>query len=158
MEKVLEPKNSRLPIERLAKKVITKRLQKILDIGKNIHPETPDEELHHLRIQGKKLRYSLEFFSSLFPEKEMKKLIKQLKVLQNNLGDFNDLSVQQEMLRDYLAAIKPGTVKSKKLSAAIGGLLTNLYHEHRQIRNRFEETFGEFSAPDNLALYRSLFG
>ena len=154
----LQGKNSQVAIETLARKIITKRFQRILRDGKAINQGSPDEELHRLRIQGKKLRYSLEFFSSLFPKQEMKKLIKQLKLLQDNLGDFNDLSVQQEMLEHYLAAIKPGTVKSKKLSAAIGGLVTNLYHEHRRVRTQFEETFTRFAAKKNLALYRKLFG
>ena len=150
--------NCQIPIGMLASTIITKRFQRVLRDGQAIHPETPDEELHRLRIQGKKLRYCLEFFSSLYPKQEMKVLIKQLKVLQNNLGDFNDLTVQQEMLMHYLAAIKPGTVKSKKLSAAIGGLLTNLYHEHRQVRAHFEESFSRFAAKKNLGLYRKLFG
>ena len=141
----------------LAAKIITKRFQRILRDGKRIHRETPDEELHRLRIQGKKLRYSLEFFSSLYPEQEMKTLIKQLKLLQNNLGDFNDLSVQQEMLEHYLAAMKPGTVTSKKLSAAIGGLLTNLYHEQRRVRTDFSDTFKRFTNKKNLSLYCTLF-
>ena len=150
--------NSRKPIGSLANKIIKKRFKRILRDGKAIHPQSPDQDLHRLRIQGKKMRYALEFFSSLYPDQEMKTLIKQLKLLQNNLGDFNDLSVQQAMLKHYLATIKPSTVKSKKLSAAIGGLLTNLYHEHRLVRARFEETFARFTAPKNLALYRKLFG
>jgi CHAD domain-containing protein len=154
----LQEKNSQVAIGTLARKIITKRFLRILRDGKAIFPGSPDDELHRLRIQGKKLRYSLEFFSSLFPKQEMKKLIKQLKMLQNNLGDFNDLSIQQEMLEQYLAAIKPGTVKSKKLSAAIGGLLTNLYHEHRRVRTQFEETFTQFATKKNMALYHNLFG
>jgi len=150
--------NSREPIGILANKIIKKRFQRILRDGKAIHPQSPDEELHRLRIQGKKMRYSLEFFSALYPKQEMKTLIKHLKLLQNNLGDFNDLSVQQDMLRHYLAAIRPGTVKSKKLSAAIGGLLTNLYHEHRRVRTQFEETFARFATKKNLAMYRKFFG
>jgi len=149
--------NSREPTATLAEKIIKKRLKRIISDGAAIHPGTPDENLHRLRIQGKKLRYSLEFFSSLYPEHTMKTLIKQLKLLQNNLGDFNDLSVQQEMLKHYLAAIKPGTVKSKKLSAAIGGLLTNLYHEQRKVRTDFAETFARFTDPENLNTYRTLF-
>ena len=158
MEDTLAGKNSQLPIERLAKKIITKRFKRVLRDGEAIHTGTADGELHRLRIQGKKLRYSLEFFNGLFPDKEMKKLIRQLKQLQNNLGDFNDLSVQQDMLKEYLEAIRPGTIKSKKLSAAIGGLLTNLFHEHNLVRTRFEETFSRFSTPENLELYRRLFG
>jgi CHAD domain-containing protein len=88
----------------------------------------------------------------------MKQLIKQLKLLQNNLGNFNDLSVQQDMLKYTLSVLKPGTVKAKKTSASIGGLLTNLYHESREVRTHFEETFAAFSAKSNLALYRKLFG
>lgn len=154
----LQGEDSRTTIGTLARKIIKKRFQRVLRDGRAIHPGSPDDELHRLRIQGKKLRYSLEFFSSLYPEQEMKTLIKQLKLLQNNLGDFNDLTVQQEMLKHYLAAIKPGTIKSKKMSAAIGGLLTNLYHEHRSIRTHFEETFTQFAAPKNLELYHKLFG
>jgi CHAD domain-containing protein len=134
-----------------------KRFKRILRDGRAIDAHSPDQDLHRLRIQGKKLRYCLEFFSSLYPQGEMKKLISQLKGLQNNLGDFNDLSVQQEMLQQYLATLKPGTVKSKKLSAAIGGLLTNLYHEHRQVRTHFEETFDRFSDTKNVKLYKKLF-
>lgn len=150
--------NSRKPVSTLANKIISKRFQRILRDGKAIGPDSPDEELHKLRIQGKKMRYALEFFSSLYPQKEMKALIKHFKVLQNNLGDFNDLSVQQEMLKQYLATLRPGTVKSKKMSAAIGGLLTNLYHEHRRVRAQFEETFARFATRKHLKLYRKLFG
>ncbi len=150
--------NSQKPVGVQANSIITKRFQRILRDGKSIGPDSPDEELHRLRIQGKKMRYALEFFSSLYPQQEMKALIKHFKMLQNNLGDFNDLSVQQEMLKHYLATIRPGTVKSKKLSAAIGGLLTNLYHEHRRVRARFEETFARFATRKHLALYRKLFG
>jgi CHAD domain-containing protein len=149
--------NSLKPVHVLANKIISKRFQRILRDGKAIRPDSADEELHRLRIQGKKMRYALEFFSSLYPQQDMKTLIKHFKVLQNNLGDFNDLSVQQEMLKHYLATIRPGTVKSKKLSAAIGGLLTNLYHESRRVRARFEETFARFATRKHLALYHKLF-
>jgi CHAD domain-containing protein len=146
------------PVEQIARKIILKRCLRVVRDGRAIHQDTPDSELHRLRIQGKKLRYSLEFFSSLFPDKKMKKLINQLKLLQDNLGDFNDLSVQQDMLREYLADIRPRTVKSKELAAAIAGLLTNLYHQHRRVRTHFKETFAHFASDENLAVYQELFG
>ncbi len=148
---------SHAPIGPLANTIINKRCKRVFANGRKITTDSPDEELHELRIQGKKLRYSLEFFSSLYPRQEIKILIKNLKRLQNNLGDFNDLSVQQDMLRQYLADIKPGTIKSKKLSAAIGGLLTNLFHEQQRIRTQFELTFQQFAAEDNINLYKKLF-
>lgn len=150
-------KNSAAEIGSLASKIIYKRFKRVLKDGRAIHADTPDENLHRLRIQGKKLRYSLEFFTSLYPEDKMVKLIKQLKVLQNNLGDFNDLSVQQDMLRHYLATIRPGSKRNKELTASIGGLLTNLYHQHNQVRTHFEESFAVFADQENIALYKTLF-
>ncbi|CAK8716333.1 CHAD domain-containing protein [Candidatus Electrothrix laxa] len=144
-------------IGKLANKIICKRFERVLRDGRAITADSPDESLHRLRIQGKKLRYCLEFFNSLYPAKEMKRLIKQLKELQNNLGLFNDLSVQQDMLNSYLAGLKPGSGKAKKMGAAIGGLLTNLYHEQQQVRAEFEATFHSFSSQENISLYEKLF-
>ena len=141
----------------MANSIIQKRFERVLRDGQAIDSNSPDESLHRLRIQGKKLRYCLEFFSSLYSKNEVKLLIKQLKLLQNNLGLFNDLSVQQDMLNNYLAGLKTGSSKVKKMGAAIGGLLTNLYHEQQQVRTEFEAAFNHFSSQENVALYRSLF-
>ena len=144
-------------IGRLASKIICKRFERVLRDGRAIDADSPDESLHRLRIQGKKLRYCLEFFSALYPAKEMKRLIKQLKALQNNLGLFNDISVQQDMLNSYLAGLKPSSSKAKRKGAAIGGLLTNLYHEQQQVRTEFEAAFRCFSSQENISLYEELF-
>ncbi len=152
-----ESKQSQTEVGRLANTIIFKRFKRVLRDGRAITAKSPDQDLHRLRIQGKKLRYVLEFFNSLYPQKEMRYLIKQLKLLQNNLGDFNDLSVQQDMLKYTLSVLKPGTVKTRTTSASLGGLLTNLYHEHQRVRSRFDESFARFSESENLALYRRLF-
>ena len=153
-EKTTEkPTKAAKRIDKIANGIIQKRFQRVLRDGQAITPDSPDESLHRLRIQGKKLRYSLEFFSSLYPPKEIKYLVKQLKNLQNNLGLFNDLSVQQDMLNAYLVELKPNSNKFQKMGAAIGGLLTNLYHEQQQVRCEFEETFRCFSSGENISLY-----
>ncbi|MEN8198465.1 MAG: CHAD domain-containing protein [Thermodesulfobacteriota bacterium] len=149
--------SSTLPVIELANRVIRKRFQRVLRDGRKIHPGSPDSKLHLLRIQCKKLRYGLEFFSSLHDPREMKQLIGCLKKLQNNLGDFNDLSVQQEMLAKYLTGLRPGSKKSRETAASIGGLMTDMAREHRLIRSHFEETFSRFSRKDNLDLYAKLF-
>ncbi len=150
-------KRGELPVRELAGQVIHKRFKRVLADGNKIGPASPDEELHRLRIECKKLRYSLEFFASLHDKEIMRQLIKQLKLLQNNLGDFNDLSVQQEMLAHFLATIKPGTIRSREMAAAIGGLMTALSRQHKEVRTHFEETFARFARKKNLNLYKSLF-
>ncbi len=150
-------KDGEVPIGTLAGKIIHKRFRRVLNDGKRINEDTPDSELHCLRIECKKLRYSLEFFASLYNAKHMKKLIGQLKKLQDNLGDFNDLSVQQEMLAEYLSQIRPGSKKSRELAASIGGLMTGLALQHQEVRSHFEETFAFFAAKENLNLFHKLF-
>jgi CHAD domain-containing protein len=44
----------------------------------------------------------MEFFQPLYPHETIGRLINQLKNLQGNLGDFKDLSVQQESLQQYV--------------------------------------------------------
>ncbi len=59
------------------------------------------EMLHALRIDVKILRYTLEFFDEVLGE-ETKSLIKDLKALQDILGDVHDAVVAIELLENYL--------------------------------------------------------
>ena len=145
------------PIGKLAKAIINKRFQKIIKKGNQISETTADERLHDLRIDCKKLRYSLEFFTSLFPEDQMKMLVKQLKQLQENLGDFNDLSVQQDFLIKHLETLRPPAARVVIIAAATGGLITRLHMTQRQVRSQFLSVFSEFSAPENRERFKTLF-
>lgn len=136
-----------------AQKLIQKRFNRILKDGSAITESTPDEALHDLRIQGKKLRYLLEFFRSFFDENEVEYFIKQLKKLQNNLGDFNDVSVQQDMLIGYKNKLSPRGKRSLVIAAALGGLITHLAEEHKRIRQKFGATFKTFSSEKNQLLF-----
>jgi CHAD domain-containing protein len=149
-----ETLSGKRPILDVAKAVIYKRYRRIAKKGRRINRSTPDEKLHELRIDCKKLRYLLEFFSSLFPKKQMKKLIKQL---QDNLGEFNDLSIQQDFLIDYLNSVKPQTAQAVRLSAAIGGLIVRLATAHQQVRNQFLSAFETFNTPENHKRFKTLF-
>ncbi len=122
------------PCAAAAAKFIRKRLERILQAGELINEQSPDEELHRLRIQCKKLRYLLEFYRSLFSEKSMATCIRQLKKLQDNLGSFNDLSVQQEMLSRYHEQQTPRSKKNLHIAAALGGLITHLQKDQQKVR------------------------
>ncbi|MGP8323561.1 MAG: CHAD domain-containing protein, partial [Methanosarcinaceae archaeon] len=89
------PTNAEKPVITLARELIKRRYTKIMKNGEKIDNDSPDEKFHSLRIQCKKQRYLMEFFASLFPSDEIALLTKQLKRFQDNLGEFNDLSVQQ---------------------------------------------------------------
>ena len=58
-------------------------------------------DLHALRIELKRLRYTLEFFSEVLGS-ELSRVIKEIKGLQDHLGDLNDADVACNMLSEIL--------------------------------------------------------
>ena len=149
--------NAALPVMDLACQRIYKKYRGIVKTGSGILANTEDEMLHVLRIECKKLRYLLEFFAGLFPRKKVKTLIEQLKNLQDNLGDFNDLCVQQEYLLKISAELPANQRQSQKTLVAIGSLIDKLDHKKQTVKNAFARTFTNFAAPENQALFRQLF-
>ncbi len=139
-----------------AAKTIRKRLQRIVTDGQAIDENSPDEMLHKLRIQGKKLRYLLEFFAAFYNADEIAFFLKQLKKLQNNLGAFNDISVQKEMITQSLHALNGRNKRTLQIGVSLGGLLTHLHDEHRAIRKAFEDTFASFASDENITRFTSL--
>jgi len=64
-------------------------------------PKVSLKGLHRLRIAGKRLRYTLEFFEEVLAP-QSGDLIEQVKRLQDHLGDLQDAVVASELLRDFL--------------------------------------------------------
>lgn len=151
------PPNAGRPILEVASERIWKVYRKVLKEGRAITPESPTEDLHQVRIRCKKLRYLLEFFRSLYEEQVIEPLIKRLKLLQDNLGDFNDFQVQQDSLKEFAEQM----VKSRKVPAAtlmaMGRLVEHLEAGQARERRRFHECFDRFAAKDNRRRFRRLF-
>lgn len=87
-----------IPLLEFASQSLDKRLKSVVkSCGK--HPgRLPEEELHPLRIEFKKLRYAASFFQSLYGGKKKPVYIKQLAALQDCLGGLNDALVQGELV------------------------------------------------------------
>ncbi len=146
-----------LPIIDLACKRIYKKYRSVVKGGNQILENAEDEMLHVLRIHCKKLRYLMEFFSSLFPRKKINVLIDQLKKLQDNLGDFNDLCVQEEYLLNISREMPANHRQLKKTLVAIGSLVGTLGRERQMVKDAFAETFIDFASPGNKKLFQELF-
>jgi len=151
------PSNADGPIISLARKRIYKQYRRIVEDGSRILENTEDEKLHALRIACKKLRYLMEFFSSLFPRKKINILIAQLKTLQDNLGSFNDLCVQEKYLLNIAAELPTTGQKYKNVLVAIGSLVGALDREKRRIKNAFAKTFTAYASPLNKRAFGELF-
>ncbi len=149
---------AQMPVKTLADKIIRRHHKKVLRAGLALEATTPDAEVHRLRIQCKKLRYAIEFFSSLYAKDEIGVVIRHLKALQDILGTFNDLSVQQAMLRQALESLPGATLgENTAMAAALGGLQQRLFQEQQELRRHFTEAFAQFSDPATSELCHHLF-
>jgi CHAD domain-containing protein len=130
----------------------------VCKIASSIEKTTPDSVIHELRISCKKLRYLMEFFTPLFDEESVKKLIKTLKNLQDNLGNFNDYSVQQAFLRHILDH-DLGQFKGKEIqiSEAVGALTAMLFRMQKKERNQVMNNFSRFNSEETRLLFKQLF-
>ena len=140
----------------LAGQIILRRFKRVMRGGKALDASTPDPEIHRLRIQCKKLRYAIEFFGSLYPADEIQMVVRHLKKLQDILGTFNDLSVQQQMLSHTLKGMLASRRNNEPV-AALGALMQSLFQDQQKLRGNFAEAFTQFRDPENTALFNGLF-
>ncbi len=150
--------NAARPVTQVASKRIWRVYRRVLEEGQAITPDSPAEALHDLRKTCKKLRYLMEFFQSLYPPAEIKQLIKTLKVLQNNLGDFQDFEVQASYLKWFgEQMLEAGNTPATSLMA-MGILVERLLNRQQQVRTEFANRFVTFSRPKNQKQFKALFG
>jgi CHAD domain-containing protein len=142
-----------LPVGPLVFRSIYKRYRKICRIAAEIGAETPDEKVHEVRIECKKLRYLLEFFSELIPKDDGAAMQKLLRRLQGRLGDFNDASVQQSSLLSYWQQKKNGY----DVALGVGGLISVLYHRQQQTRTLIEQSLVEFCSDSTTEIFKRTF-
>ncbi len=145
------------PTLSFASRLIWKRYKKVCQIARHITADTPDEEVHCLRIQCKKLRYLMEFFTPLFSQKRIKTLIKALKRLQDNLGRFNDFSVQQDWLQRFLQDQSAQQQHNVRLAESIGALITVLHQRQLAERQQVMENIAYFDSARTRTTFRNLF-
>lgn len=116
---------------------LEKRFNKAFIMGENLALMT-DEDLHELRIECKKIRYTTEFFSSLFPDNNLKSFIRNLKAIQNILGLMNDVAILPNTLNTLLNGTTDPDVL--RFSGAVLGWRTREYDDMRHhLHNRWSD-------------------
>ena len=148
--------DARCPIISIANRRIWHLFRKAYEQGNNINNNSPPTSLHELRKTCKKLRYLNEFFQNLYPEKKMQKLIKNLKGLQDNLGEFQDLQVQQESLRHFISEMENESGEILETRNAIEMLIKKLAKRQQKVRSRFDKRFSKFASNSNFMIYKKI--
>jgi CHAD domain-containing protein len=149
--------NAAKSVSMLASQRICKKYNAVVNSGVRIQDDTEDRKFHELRLECKKLRYLLEFFSSLFPPEKISVLITQLKRFQDKLGRFQDLCVQEQELQSFVEKLPGDDSQAKRTIMAVGSLICRLDLEKQSIRHDFSVAFSRFNSSKNRQIFQELF-
>jgi CHAD domain-containing protein len=117
--------------------------------------DVPLERLHQLRIDAKRLRYTLEYFREILGP-ETKSLIQEMRGLQDHLGDLQDAVVASSLLRDFLTWGTWGHADRKNLqlppepvvAPGVAAYMTFRQMELQRLIDTFPVTWKRIQAPE----------
>ena len=139
-----------------AQTAIWKAWKRIGKQGRHAADTGSDEALHELRKSAKKLRYLLEAFRTLFPAKDVEQAIRQLRKLQNVLGDIVDFQVQQQYLDQWQENFQ--AEQHRDVKAAMDFLGKVYARRENTTKKKFQRHYDAFVSVKNKDLFRSMCG
>ncbi len=142
------------PIAEVAGESAVRAYTRLVRHGLALTPEAPATAMHRLRIDAKKLRYILEFFSSLWDGEETAALVRELKAVQDALGDYHDAWLQRERLFELGDELLP--VGGAPTLLAMGGLAAELERRQAAEITAFFARFETFAAEGTRARFERL--
>ncbi len=105
------------PAGRNARIIARARLDEMYEWERYVDNPYHIQELHNLRIAAKRLRYTLEIFADVLPDASLS-IVKQLEMIQEELGAFHDSDVMIALLRLCLSEQDSGTAYEDTLLGA----------------------------------------
>ena len=103
--------------------------------ARRIDEDSPADDYHEVRIRAKRLRYTLDAFSSLYGE-AAQSYVQALGRLQNVLGDFHDSRVREQRFKDLVTG-------SPRLPSSTSFLVGRLVERDAQAFERCRKKFGK---------------
>jgi CHAD domain-containing protein len=126
-----------------AQEFIYAALNKLLAHGDAIDADVPARQLHKLRIEVKRFRYLLDFFSTVQTD-EWLPLTEAVKKLQDVLGEHQDAVTAQARLADYTASLSDD--HDRENLVAVAGLMQGEIDRIAACRQDFATTWADFRA------------
>jgi len=137
-------KNSRITIGEFAQKALQKASRPVLRMAGMQEPTL--EQLHELRIAGKRLRYSIEIFSGALDPNLRTELYPLVEKLQSRLGRMNDHATAQALLQRLLVGM-PADSRAAYLARCIA--------DQYEASQRMRGDFLSWWTPERVALLES---
>jgi CHAD domain-containing protein len=146
----------RLTTEALAADRLARAHRRVIRDGCAITPQVPAERLHDLRKRCKELRYLLEFFASVLDPQAYQPAVRDLKGLQDCLGEFQDRQVQHEEIREFATQMLAGGDLPATALLAMGELSGQVARAQQRARGEFASRFAVFAGPASQRRFAAL--
>ncbi len=134
------------PVIFFVKRAMSRRYAIIVKKGSVINSKSSAKKYHKLRIEFKKLRYMMEFFSAMMESESYDYLFPKLKKIQDILGEFQDLQVQSKHLGEFM---KDRGIDNNSILKAVEALKEEMQKLENSKKREFREEFVSFSKLEN---------
>jgi CHAD domain-containing protein len=131
---------SDLPLREDAPRRLRQAHRKLKKRADKLDKNSLPTALHKVRIRAKRLRYTAEFFESMYG-KPAARLVKRLTTLQDVLGDFQDGVVGGQRIRE--AVLTAAGAWPAETSLALGQVVQYDLERSRRIRKEFRRTYDD---------------
>jgi CHAD domain-containing protein len=95
------------PFRRVATRVLTERLDALMEHEAGTRLGTDPEDLHDMRVASRRLRAALEAFAVCYRGKQFRRIAKQTKELTDALGGVRDSDVLLGRMAAYAETVPP---------------------------------------------------
>jgi hypothetical protein len=103
-------------VEKAARRILRTRIKELYSCWPDPDHTPTAEQLHDLRISGKRLRYSAESLRDLYPDR-LALLLDLLKVAQDRLGEIQDCVTQRGLIEASIARMRRRAPQSDEITA-----------------------------------------
>jgi len=152
----VRPARRRPTVGQLADARITAAHRQALRTGGHITASSPAQSLHDLRKRCKELRYLVEMFGSLHDPRQRSQAVRELKALQDCLGEFQDAEVQRNEIRAFAGQMLEQHTAPAETLLAMGEIAASMAQRQIMARAQFEGRFADFAGPASQARLAAL--
>jgi CHAD domain-containing protein/uncharacterized protein YjbK len=131
-----------LSVRECARRSVHAALTELLAHGDAIDADSPADRLHKLRIETKRFRYLLDFFSTVQSDKWVE-TTESVKKLQDVLGEHQDAVTAQQRLAEYAGAV-PSNEENREKLLITGRLMQKERERISASREQFSTAWSEF--------------
>ncbi len=143
------------PVILSARKRVKSLQKRFLERGKKLRKSSSSKHYHRVRILAKELRYTLEFFTSICDKKSCRSVLKEMKRMQESLGEEHDAVVQSRYLKEWEDRLFD---EERAMREMLKNFRHSLEERRQKSRTEFKKTFRNFEEESGPLLHHAFCG